>query len=758
MTDPRGAGSSTKFEGVIGRDLSSSQAWYPPDRSPGRDAPNVVVVILDDTGFAHLGCYGSDIDTPNVDALAAGGLRFNNFHTTALCSPTRAALLTGRNHHDVGMRFVSNVDAGFPNSRGALSTEAVTLAEVLRDQGYGTYAVGKWHLANMADCGPTGPFDHWPVQRGFDRYYGFLGGATDQFAPELVSDNQVLAPRSDDGYHVSEDLVDQAIAMTGTHCSLAPERPFFCYLAFGATHSPHQAPPEFIEKYRGRYDEGWDVVRARWFERQLSMGIVPPGTELAPRNPGVPAWDDVPEPHRRLFARMQESFAGFLDHTDVQIGRFMDHLRALDVLDNTIVVVLSDNGASQEGGHGGTVNELRFFNRIAEDIGDTLDRLDDIGGPLTYSNYPKGWAQVGNTPLRFYKQNTYEGGIRDPFVIHWPNGITDAGAIRTQYHHVVDVMPSLLECIGVDAPATYRGVEQRPTAGISFSYALRNDAADEPTRRTAQYYEMLGHRAIWSDGWKAVTMHRQGQPFDDDTWALYHIDEDFSESRDLADQHPEILAGLVDLWWTEAEANGVLPLDDRSTELFALRRPGAAERVEYRFPSTLPHLERTAVPDLLNRAYRISTVIERTGPHQGGVIVALGSSLGGYVLYIHAGRLVYEYNHTGTVTRIESNVEIPTGSVEVEFGFQPTDEHRGIGVLCIGDAVVGTEEFSTLPFRQSLYGLDVGRDLGLTVSSAYVGPNQFQGRLGDVVYHLGARGGAGSETAAAELRSTMAEQ
>ncbi|WP_395160713.1 arylsulfatase [Ilumatobacter sp.] len=758
MTDPRGAGSSTKFEGVIGRDLSTSQAWYPPERTPGPDAPNVVVVILDDTGFAHLGCYGSDIDTKNVDALAAGGLRFNNFHTTALCSPTRAALLTGRNHHDVGMRFVSNVDAGFPNSRGALSTEAVTLAEVLRGQGYGTYALGKWHLANMADCGPTGPFDHWPVQRGFDRYYGFLGGATDQFAPELVSDNQVLAPRSEAGYHVSEDLVDQAIAMTGTHCSLAPERPFFCYLAFGATHSPHQAPTEFLEKYRGRYDEGWDVIRKRWFERQLSRGIVPAGTELAPRNPGVPAWEDVPEPHRRLFARMQESFAGFLDHTDVQIGRFIGHLRALEVLDNTIVIVLSDNGASQEGGHGGTVNELRFFNRIAEDIGETLDRLDDIGGPLTYSDYPKGWAQVGNTPLRFYKQNTYEGGIRDPFVIHWPNGIVDAGAIRTQYQHVVDVMPTLLECIGIDAPTAYRGVEQRPMAGISFTYALRSAAADEPTRRTAQYYEMLGHRAIWSDGWKAVTMHRQGQPFDDDEWALYHIDEDFSESHDLAAQHPEIVAGLVDLWWTEAERNGVLPLDDRSTELFALRRPGAADRVEYRFPPTLPHLERTAVPDVLNRSYRISTVIERTEQHQGGVIVALGSSLGGYVLYVHDGRLVYEYNHAGTVTRIESNVDIPTGSVEVEFGFQATDEHCGIGVLCIGDTVVGTTEFSTLPFRQSLYGLDVGRDLGLTVSNAYVGPNEFQGRLGDVTYHLGARRGVGSDAAAAELRSSMVEQ
>lgn len=757
-SDPRGAGQFSKFEGVIGRDLTDSQPWYPDEPSPGPDAPNILVVVLDDLGFAHLGCFGSDIETRAIDQLAAGGLRYNNFHTTALCSPTRAALLTGRNHHSVGMRFISNVDAGFPNSRGALSTDAITLSETLRDSGYATFALGKWHLANMEDCGPTGPFHHWPVQRGFDRYYGFLGGATDQFSPELTADNHVISQPSTDDYHISEDLVDQAVSMITTHRSLAPHRPFFCYLAFGAVHSPHQAPAAYIDKYRGRYDEGWDVTRSRWFEKQKEIGLVPFDTKLAPRNPGVPAWEDLSRPYRRLFSRMQEAFAGFLDHTDDQIGRLVEQLRGLGCLENTIIMVMSDNGASQEGGQTGTLNELRYFNRIVEEIDASMDRLDQVGGPLTYSNYPKGWAQVGNTPLRFYKQNTYEGGIRDPLVIHWPRGIKDPGAIRSQYHHVVDIMPTLLEAAKLERPATFRGIPQPPMAGVSFSYTFGDNGSQLPTTRTAQYYEMLGHRAIWSDGWKAVTMHRPGTPYSEDVWSLYHSDEDFSEHNDLAAEYPEILENLVGRWWTEAEKNGVLPLDDRGNELFALRRPSSAERLEYRLSPMMPHLERSAIPDIINRAYRIRTVIQRSSADQGGVIVALGSILGGYVLYVKENRLVYEYNRTGTVTKLTSLVEIPTGAVDVEFVFQPTGQHRGTGTLVIADSPVGSIEFETLPFRQSLYGLDVGRDLGLTVSDAYDGPFAFEGELGEVIYDLVIRSQPDSEAAQAALDSALTEQ
>lgn len=757
VDDPRGAGRSAAFGGVIGRDLTDSTPWYPPERTPGPDAPNVVIVVLDDTGFAHLGCYGSDIDTAHIDRLAGDGLRFNNFHTTALCSPTRAALLTGHNHHTVGMRFVSNVDAGFPNSRGALSTQVPTLAEILRDQGYATFALGKWHLANTEDCGPAGPFDHWPLQRGFDRYYGFLGGATDQFSPELVEDNHVLEPVLTEGYHLSEDLVDHAIQMVSTHRALQPHRPFFCYLAFGATHSPHQAPSEYIEKYRGRYDEGWDAVRQRWFERQLELGIVPEGTELAARNPGVPAWDDLPEDQQRLFARMQETFAGFLDHTDDQIGRFVDCLESLGCLDDTILLLVSDNGASQEGGQIGTVNELRFFNRITEDVTESVQHLDELGGPTVYNNYPRGWAQVGNTPLRFYKQNTYEGGIRDPFVVHWPRGIDDKGAIRSQYHHVVDVVPTLLESIGIDPPEDFRGVVQEPMAGTSFAYAFDPSAADAPTRKQVQYYEMLGHRAIWAEGWKAVTLHRQGTPYDDDVWTLHRCDDDFSESRDLAAEHPDVLERLVDLWWQEAERHGVLPLDDRGSELFALKRPDAFDRSVFRLPRTVPHLERTAVPNLRDRSHRISTTIVRSSPDQGGAIISLGSRHGGYVLYVQDGHLVYEYNRAGTVTVLRSTAPLPVGEVEVAFELERTGEHRGTGRLLCGGQVVGTAEIETLPIRQSLYGMGVGRDAGTTVSAAYEGPFEFEGSMDDVVIEI-LEAPAPDRAATGEMDASLAEQ
>lgn len=756
--DQRGAGRTARFDGVIGRDLATSTAWYPPERTPGEDAPNVVVVVLDDTGFAHLGCYGSDIETPTFDRLASGGLRYNNFHTTALCSPTRAALLTGHNHHSVGMRFVSNVDAGFPNSRGALSTEVATLAEVLRDTGYATFALGKWHLANTEDCGPSGPFDHWPLQRGFDRFYGFLGGATDQFSPELVEDNHVLEPTSTPGYHLSEDLVDRSIEMISTHRALAPHRPFFCYLAFGATHSPHQAPSTHLDKYRGRYDDGWDLTRERWFERQLQMGVVPEGTTLSARNPGVPAWDELPADQRQLFARMQEALAGFLDHTDEQVGRLVACLESLGCLDDTIIVVMSDNGASQEGGKQGTVNELRYFNQITEDVAESVEHLDEIGGPLVYNNYPRGWAQVGNTPLRFYKQNTYEGGIRDPLIVHWPRRITDGGAIRQQYHHVVDVTPTILECVGIDPPEQHRGVPQAPMAGVSFAYTFDADGAHTATRREAQYYEMLGHRAIWMDGWKAVTMHREGDDYDDDTWALFHADEDFSESNDVAADHPDVLARLVGRWWQEADQHGVLPLDDRTSVLFTLRRPGTSVRRTFCFPPTLPHLERTAVPDIRDRSHRIHTVIDRSSPDQGGVIVAVGSSLGGYVLYLQDNRLVYEYNRAGTVTTITSDREVPVGPVEVEFAFERTAEHHGEGRICLDGQEVGRAAYATLPFRQSLYGMDVGRDAGPTVSRAYQGPFPFEGTLGNVVFDFEATGETAAAAAEADLAAALSEQ
>jgi arylsulfatase A-like enzyme len=504
-----------RFEGTIGRTLAESTPFFDTPPDPGPDAPDVLVILLDDTGFAQLGCFGSDIDTPHIDALAADGIQFTNFHVTPLCSPTRAALLTGRSHHDAGMRGLSNFRTGFPHMLGHVSHRTATMAEVLSDAGYATFAVGKWHLAPMEECSAAGPFDQWPLGRGFDRFYGFLDGETDQFHPSLTVDNHHIDPPAGpgDGYHLTEDLVDRALEMITASTNVRPDRPIFTWFAPGATHAPHQAPPEYLEKYRGRYDEGWDVVRERWFQRQKELGVIPPHTQLAPRNPGVAAWDDLPETERRLAARLQEAFAAFLDHTDDQIGRLLDGLRDLGRLDNTIVMLMSDNGASQEGGPYGVMHEMKFFNGILETPDQAIARLEDIGGPHSHTNYPWGWAQCGNTPFRWYKQNTHEGGVHVPLIVRWPAGLGDqAGTKRDQFAHASDVAPTIYELLGVTPPDTYRGVEQRPITGRSFAPVLRDP--DAPATNTVQYFEMAGSRAIVRERYKAVCRHEKGADYD----------------------------------------------------------------------------------------------------------------------------------------------------------------------------------------------------------------------------------------------------
>src|SRR5215472_6412566 len=561
------------FDGVIGDTVAESEPSWPTRPHPGPDAPNVVVILLDDTGFAQLGCYGSTMNTPNIDKLAAAGLRYTNFHVTPLCSPTRAALLTGRNHHEVGMRSIANFNTGFPNMRGSISNHAATLAEVLRDEGYATFAVGKWHLCQMEDASAAGPYDQWPCQRGFDRFYGFLDGETDQFHPELVYDNHAVDPPKtvEQGYHLSEDLVDRAIGFVHDTKSIRPDRPFFLYLAFGATHAPHQAPAPYLAKYRGRFDQGWDACRDEWFARQHAMGLLPKSTLLAPRNPGVERWLALPESHRLLAARLQEAFAGFLDHTDAQIGRLTDALARLGELDKTLIFLLSDNGASQEGGPFGVLHEWKFFNFVIETPDDAIRRLDDIGGPHSHTNYPWGWAQAGNTAFKWYKQNTHEGGVHVPLIVHWPAGIRESlrGGLRDQFHHVNDIVPTIYDVLGVTPPSVYRGYEQMPITGTSFRYSFEDP--EVPSRKPVQYFEMMGHRALYSSGWKAVTRHQPGVSFEDDDWELYHVAEDRSECRNLKSTMPDKLAALIDLWWREAEEHGVLPLDDRTIELFGAR-------------------------------------------------------------------------------------------------------------------------------------------------------------------------------------------
>jgi arylsulfatase len=751
--------------GHIARTEAESTPWWPTPPHPGDDAPDVVVILLDDTGFAHLGCYGSELHTPNIDRLAAGGLRYTNFHVTPLCSPSRAALLTGRNHHTVGMRSVSNFDSGYPHMRGHISNSAATVAEVLRDEGYATFAVGKWHLCPMESASAAGPFDQWPCQRGFDRFYGFLEGETDQFHPELVYDNHAVDPPAgpEDGYHLSEDLVDRAIGFLHDSVSVRPDRPTFTYLSFGAMHAPHQAPPEYLEKYRGRFDDGWDVARERWFARQMEMGLFPEGTELAPRNPGVEAWDSMPENDRRLAARLQEAFAAFLDHTDVQIGRYLDALERLGRLDNTIVMVLSDNGASQEGGPFGVLHEMKFFNFLIETPDEAVERLDDIGGPHSHANYPWGWAQAGNTPFKWYKQNTHEGGVHVPLIVHWPARITGGGELRDQFHHVNDVVPTLYELLGVTAPEVYRGVEQLPISGTSMAYTLDDAAA--PTRKAVQYFEMMAHRGIYADGWKAVTRHDYGTSFDDDRWELYHLATDRSECHDLADAEPERLAELIELWWSEAEAQGVLPLDERTIELFGARfrehSPHRPDRHYTYYPPMTPLPAQTA-PALGGRSWDLVATIDRAAG-QGGVLYATGTENSGFSLFVDDEHLVFDYNCFGDHHVVRSELPVPVGASLV--GVQVRRSGRGGTAEVVVDSQrCGSVELPFVMQVISSIGPSVGFDHGSQVSPAYTGPSPFQGQLHRVDVQLVQRADPAAaavedaDAAAAEERRANAQQ
>ena len=732
------------FKGKIGRTIHESEPWWPEVAWAG-GGPNVVVIVLDDTGFAHFGCYGSDLATPAIDKLAADGLRYTSFHTTALCSPSRAALLTGRNPHAVGMRGVSNWNTGFPHMSGGISPHAATVAEMLRDKGYATYAAGKWHLAPMEECSSAGPHHNWPVQKGFDRFYGFLQGEADQFQPELTCDNTHIDPPAAHGYHVSEDIVDKSIGWISDLTSIRPDRPFFLYLAFGATHAPHQAPRDYLDRWRGQFDDGYDAARERWFARQVEMGVVPQGTTLAPRNPGVPAWDELTDNQRKFAARLQEAFAAMLEHTDAQIGRLTAFLEQRGLLDNTLLMVLSDNGASREGGPFGVMDEFSFFNARWEDIDDIVtNRLDDIGGPHSHSNYPWGWAQAGNSPLRWYKQNTYGGGVRDPLVVHWPAGIKDRGALRTQFCHAVDITPTILEATGAEWREQHNGVEQLPLHGASIMQTFTDPKA---TTRSVQYFEQMGHRGLWADGWKITTYHEQGQPFDDDEWGLYHLDSDFSECHDLADRNPQKLRELIDLWWVQAGEYGVLPLDDRTIELFGgVPRPGTVHaRKDYVYRPPVSHVPADACPPLGGRAWTITAVVQAEDKCEG-VLYARGSHNVGHSFFVQDGALQFEYNALGTRHRATAPLNLTPGRHELVARFDREGSGGTLTVGCDG-ADLASVEIGQLVRMLGSTGMDIGRDALSPVTDDYLAPFPFTGVIESVTFTIR------SKADAADVRS-----
>jgi arylsulfatase A-like enzyme len=735
------------FAGKIGNNYKQSVPDFrpalPPDAPSG--APNIVVIVLDDVGYGQLGAYGGPIDTPNIDKLAASGLQYTNFHTTALCSPSRAALLTGRNHHSVAMAAITEAATGYPGNYGSIPKSAATIAEVLKQNGYNTMALGKWHLAPYTAYTAAGPFDHWPLGMGFEKYYGFIGGETDQFAPLLVQDNQFIDPPRREAYHLSEDLVDRAIAYIRDQQQANTGHPFFTYLAFGAAHAPLLAPKNYIDKYKGRFDQGWNKVREETYERQKKMGVIAPATVLPPANPGVQAWSELNDDQKRVYARLQEVFAGFLDHADAQIGRFIAAIDAMGIRDNTLIMLVSDNGASQEGLRDGTANTDRYRNYYPDTVAEMLPMIDKLGGPETDPHYPMGWSMAGNAPLKRWKQDVHHGGDTDPLIISWPGHIKNVG-MRRQYHHLVDIVPTLLEVTKLPAPKSVNGVQQMALPGVSMAYTFDN--ADASTRKKLQYYEMLGSRAIWANGWTAVTWHQKDKPWEDDKWELYDTNTDFSQANDLAAQNPVKLKELQTLWLAEAKKYNVLPLDDRRYERVAdPTRPVAARAApSYTYYADTSVVHPLAAPQMLGHDHTVTAYV--TIPEGGaeGILACSGGEFGGWSFYLKDGKLNYVHNYLKlSETKVTSAENVPAGKHKLSFHFALTATHLKPD-FSTGDVTLFVDGIKAAELKDvkmagqysavTGYGLLIGRNTGTPVSHDYEMPFRFSGQLDKVTIEV----------------------
>ncbi len=743
------------FKGVIKLDVRDSVPdWkpYTPKRAP-QGAPNVLFILYDDTGLASWSAYGGRINMPTLDKLAAQGLTYTQWHTCALSSPTRSTILTGRNHHLNGMASITEGSNGFPGASGRIPEECATIGEILQDNGWSTFWLGKDHNVPVQDIGPGGSRKEWPLQMGFDRFYGFLGGETNQWYPDLVEDNRFIdQPYSpEEGYHLSKDLADKAITMIRDQKASNPSKPWFMWFCPGANHAPHQCPQEYIDKYKGKFDDGYEAYRAWVLPRMIEKGILPKDTKLTPLNPlpgevanpadTVRPWASLTADEKKLFSRMAEVYAGFSEYTDAQIGRIIDYLKTTGQLENTIVLYAADNGASGEGTPNGSVNENKFFNGYPDDLAENMKYLNTLGSPDTYEHFPTGWAAAFSTPFQMFKRySQYSGGTCDPLVISWPKGIKARGEVRNQYHHSTDIFPTILDVCGVEMPKVYRGVEQFPLSGISMRYTF-DAKPDDPTQKKRQYYAMLGTRGIWEDGWKASAVHApltsKGH-FDKDQWQLYHVDADRSESKDLAKEQPEKLQELIKVWFEEAKTNLVLPLDDRGAlEIFSIPRPTEElprERYVY-YPGTCPVPESVAV-SIVGRSYKILADVEITDPNCSGVIFAHGSRFGGHSLFIKDKKLHYVYNFLGIKPEQEfiSPDELKPG--KYTFGMEFTKEsvgqhHETLGKtkLYVNDKVVAEGPMKTQPGAFSLTGdgLCVGYDSGDAVSKEYKSPGTFKG-------------------------------
>ncbi|MFL1382087.1 MULTISPECIES: arylsulfatase [unclassified Nocardiopsis] len=775
------------FRGRIEVDIRDSQEDWSPYAQPRapEGAPNVLMIVWDDVGYGAMDVYGGPVETPNMRRIADRGVRYSNFHTTALCSPTRSSLLNGRNATTNGMACITEASAGFPGFSARIPFENGMISEVLGERGWNTYAIGKWHLTPGEECDMAAWKARWPLGCGFERFYGFLGGETNQWYPDLVYDNhpveQPYGP--EEGYHLSRDLTDQAIRFVSDSRAVAPDKPWFMYYCPGASHAPHHAPKEWIDHYRGRFDQGYEAIREEILRNQKHLGLLPRDTGLSPINPhgepdltgpagqpwppldSVRPWDSLDEDARRLFTRMAEVYAGFVSYTDHQIGRFLDHLEASGQLENTIVVVVSDNGASGEGGPDGSFNENKFFNDVPDDIAANLARIDELGGPTSYNHYTNGWAWAFDTPFPYWKRFAgYEGGTADLCLVSWPAGIAARGEVRDQYLHAVDVVPTLYELLGVDPPERVAGRVQTPIEGESFAATLTDPGA--PGRRT-QFYSMLGQRAIYDDGWLACTLHPPlagWGHFDQDEWELYRLDTDRVQRHNLAAEHPDVLERLKGLWFYHAGLVNGLPLDDRTpAQILASPRPQPSPpRSRYVYlPNTADVPESVAV-SVRGRSYAITAHAD-TAEDARGVLFAHGGIGGGHSLFIDGGRLHYVYNRLGEdFQKITSDRPVTAGGhrFTARFAKDGVDEGKraatGVLTLLIDDEVVGEGRILTQlgTFSLAGEGLCVGWDSASPVTTDYRSPFRFTGGTIDRV-EVDVDGAAAAADAGTEIDTAL---
>ncbi|WP_299669723.1 arylsulfatase [uncultured Ruegeria sp.] len=743
------------FNGKIELDVRDSQSdWTPftPKAAP-EGSPNILFVLYDDTGLGAWSPYGGKINMPTMDDLAEQGLTFTQWHTTALCSPTRSTLLTGRNHHLNGMAAITETADGFPGASGRLPPQVTTVADVLQANGYSTFWIGKNHNVPEQDVASGASRTEWPLNQGFDRFYGFLGGETNQWYPDLVEDNQFIEQPygPEDGYHLSKDLADKAISMLRDQKATNPSKPWYMWFNPGANHAPHHASTEWSDKYKGVFDEGYDAYREEITKAMIERGIVPEGTVntelnflpegIANPDDTIRPWDSLNDDEKKLFARMAEVYAGFSEYTDSQVGRIVDYLKETGQYENTLIIYAADNGASGEGSPNGSVNENKFFNGFPDELAENMKYLDTLGGPETYNHYPTGWAAAFSAPFKMFKRySNYAGGTNDPLVMSWPNGISEGGEIRHQYHHSVDIVPTILEITGLEMPKTNNGVEQYPLSGVSMAYTFDAEP-DDPTQKEVQYYTMLGTRGIWKDGWKAVAVHAPltgTSNFDKDAWELYHVDVDRSEANNLAEQEPEKLQELIQVWFDEAAKNNVLPLDDRSAvEILGIERPTAEPpRDTYvYYPNTTCVPEGVAV-NVRGRDYKILANVEIEDEDASGVIFAHGSRFGGHSLLVKDKKLYYVYNFLGIQPEqtFESNLELGPGvyTLGMEFDASGTGDNgevQGSMKLYIDDQEVASGDMRTQSgkFTLSGDGLCIGYDSGDAVSQLYNTPGEFTG-------------------------------